>query len=214
MLEFDIYCIEIAISGGIGLKRLAVFCGSSSGASEVYTLGAIQLGKELARRNITLVYGGSSIGLMGVLADTVLREGGQVIGVIPKVLEEREISHKGLTQLITVETMHERKAKMADLADGFIVMPGGAGTLEEFFEVFTWGQIGLHQKPCGLLNINQFYRPLIQLFDHMVEQKFLQKKYLAIAIVEEQPDTLIERFADYTPPAIKSYDKDKEVSAK
>ncbi|SEN64708.1 hypothetical protein SAMN05192533_11694 [Mesobacillus persicus] len=196
------------------MKHLAVFCGSSFGASEIYTLGAIQLGKELARQNITLVYGGSSIGLMGVLADTVLREGGQVIGVIPKILEEREIAHKGLTQLITVETMHERKAKMADLADGFIVLPGGAGTLEEFFEVFTWGQIGLHQKPCGLLNINQYYRPLIQLFDHMVEQQFLQKKYLALAIVEEKPDILIERLADYTPPTIKSYEKDKEITVK
>jgi uncharacterized protein (TIGR00730 family) len=187
------------------MKRLAVFCGSSLGASEAYKSGAIQLGKELAKRNITLVYGGSSIGLMGVVADTVLNEGGHVIGVIPRVLEEREISHQGLTELYTVETMHERKAKMADLADGFIVLPGGTGTLEEFFEIFTWSQIGLNQKPCGLLNIHHYYDPLIRLFDHMVEQKFLQEKFRSMAIFEERPDVLIDQFSKYVPPTIKSF---------
>ncbi len=188
------------------MKRLAVFCGSSFGASEAYREGAIQLGKELAKRNITLVYGGSSNGLMGAVADTVLNEGGQAIGVIPRVLEEREISHKGLTELITVETMHERKAKMADLSDGFVVLPGGTGTLEEFFEVFTWGQIGLHQKPCGLLNINHYYDPLISLFNHMIEQKFLQEKFRSMAIIEENPDVLLDKFSNYIPPTIKTYE--------
>lgn len=188
------------------MKRVAVYCGSSLGASEAYKTGAIQLGKELAKRNITLVYGGSSIGLMGAVADTVLSEGGQAIGVIPKVLEEREISHKGLTELITVETMHERKAKMAELVDGFVVMPGGTGTLEEFFEVFTWGQIGLHKKPCGLLNINHYYDPLISLFDHMIDQKFLQEKFRSMAIIEEQPGALLDRFVTYEAPPIKSFE--------
>jgi uncharacterized protein (TIGR00730 family) len=188
------------------MERLAVFCGSSFGASEDYKTGAILLGKELAKRNITLVYGGSSNGLMGVVADTVLNEGGQAIGVIPRVLEEREISHKGLTELIKVETMHERKAKMADLSDGYVVLPGGTGTLEEFFEMFTWGQIGLHQKPCGLLNINHYYDPLISLFDHMIEQKFLQEKFRSMAIIEEKPDTLIDKFINYVHPAIKTYE--------
>lgn len=187
------------------MKRLAVFCGSSFGASEAYRQGAIQLGKELAKRNITLVYGGSSNGLMGAVADTVLNEGGQAIGVLPKFLEVREISHKGLTEMHTVETMHERKAKMMDLADGFIVLPGGTGTLEEFFEVFTWGQIGLHQKPCGLLNINHYYDPLIHLFEHMIDQKFLQEKFRSMAIIEEQPDVLIDQFLNYIPPTIKNF---------
>jgi uncharacterized protein (TIGR00730 family) len=191
------------------MKRLAVFCGSSFGASEAYQSGAIQLGKELAKRNITLVYGGSSNGLMGSVADTVLNEGGQVIGVIPRLLDEREISHKGLTKLYTVDTMHERKAKMADLAEGFVVLPGGTGTLEEFFEMFTWGQIGLHKKPCGLLNINHYYDPLIHLFDHMIEQKFLQEKFRSMAIFEEQPDVLIDKFLNYVPPTIKNYNQNK-----
>jgi len=188
------------------MKRLAVFCGSSFGASEAYKRGAIQLGKELAKRNITLVYGGSSIGLMGAVADTVLSEGGHAIGVIPRVLEEREISHKGLTELIKVETMHERKAKMADLSDGFVVLPGGTGTLEEFFEMFTWGQIGLHQKPCGLLNIDHYYDPLLSLFDHMINQKFLQEKFRTMAIIEETPDSLLDQFLNYLPPTIKTYE--------
>ncbi|MCM3728695.1 TIGR00730 family Rossman fold protein [Neobacillus cucumis] len=188
------------------MKRLAVYCGSSLGASEAYKFGAIQLGKELAKRNITLVYGGSSNGLMGAVADTVLHEGGHVIGVIPKVLVEREISHKGLTELFMVDTMHERKAKMADLADGFVVLPGGTGTLEEFFEVFTWGQIGLHQKPCGLLNIQHYYDPLISLFDHIIEQKFLQEKFRSMIIMEEKADILLDRFLDYVAPTVKSYD--------
>ncbi|PFN80655.1 TIGR00730 family Rossman fold protein [Bacillus sp. AFS076308] len=188
------------------MKRLAVYCGSSLGASESYKLGAIQLGKELAKHSITLVYGGSSNGLMGAVADTVLQEGGQVIGVIPKVLVEREISHKGLTELFTVDTMHERKAKMAELSDGFVVLPGGTGTLEEFFEVFTWGQIGLHQKPCGLLNIQHYYDPLISLFDHMIEQKFLQEKFRSMVLIEENPDQLLDRFYHYIAPTVKTYD--------
>ncbi|MBM4762858.1 TIGR00730 family Rossman fold protein [Bacillus sp. B15-48] len=187
------------------MKRLAVFCGSSLGASEMYKMGAIELGKELAKRDITLVYGGSSIGLMGIIANTVLSEGGKVIGVIPRLLEEREISHNGLTELYKVETMHERKAKMAELSDGFVVLPGGTGTLEEFFEMFTWGQIGVHDKPCGLLNINRYYDPLISLFNHMVEQGFLQDKFRASTLVEESPTLLIQKFYEYKSPGIKTF---------
>lgn len=187
------------------MKRLAVFCGSNNGVSDVYRDGAIELGKELAKRDITLVYGGASVGMMGVLADTVLKEGGQVIGVIPRVLEEREISHSHLTELYTVDTMHERKAKMAELADGFITLPGGPGTMEEFFEVFTWAQIGLHQKPCGLLNINHYYDLLISMFDHMMGQGFLQEKNRSIITVDSNASALIDKFQTYKASPIKTY---------
>jgi uncharacterized protein (TIGR00730 family) len=187
------------------LKRIAVFCGSSPGASDSYTTEAIRFGKELAKRNITLVYGRSKNGLMGAVADGVLGDGGKVIGVIPKFLEAKEISHKGLTELYTVETMHERKAKMADLVDGFVALPGGTGTLEEFFEVLTWAQIGLHQKPCGLLNINGYYSPLQSLFEHMVDQQFIQEKYRSMAILEREPSVLLDRFMKYESPGAKTF---------
>lgn len=189
------------------MKRIAVFCGSSNGVTDVYREGAVQLGKELAKRNITLVYGGASVGIMGTLADTVLNEGGQVIGVIPRLLEEREISHQSLTKLYTVESMHERKAKMADLADGFITLPGGPGTMEEFFEIFTWAQIGLHQKPCGVLNINNYYQPLVSLFDQMLDQGFLHEKNRSIAILDSNPASLIDQFQMYKPTSLKTYKK-------
>ncbi|OAB25492.1 Rossman fold protein, TIGR00730 family [Paenibacillus macquariensis subsp. defensor] len=191
------------------MKRIAVFCGSSNGASEAYKAGAIKLGEELARRGITLVYGGASVGIMGTVADTVLQSGGQVIGVIPKLLEEREISHKNLTELITVQTMHERKSKMMELADGFIALPGGPGTLEEFFEVFTWSQIGLHQKPCGILNVNHYYDLLISFFDHMNEQQFLQDQYHQMILVDQEPTGLLEKFETYVPPTVKTYVKNR-----
>jgi uncharacterized protein (TIGR00730 family) len=187
------------------MKRLAVYCGSSSGASEEYISEAIRFGKELAERNITLVYGGSKNGLMGAVADGVLNNGGKVIGVIPKFLEVKEVSHKGLTELHIVETMHERKAKMAELADGFVALPGGTGTLEEFFEVLTWAQIGLHQKPCGLLNINSYYSPLLSLFEHMVDQQFIQEKYRSLIILEREPGTLLDRFNEYKPISVKAF---------
>jgi uncharacterized protein (TIGR00730 family) len=189
------------------MERLAVFCGSSYGTSEAYREGARQLGQEMAERGIALVYGGSSVGLMGVVADSVLEHGGKAIGVLPKLLEEREISHKHLTELHIVETMHERKAKMAELADGFIALPGGAGTLEEFFEIFTWAQIGLHEKPCGLLNINNFYNPLVHLLSHMAGEGFLQEKYLSLAIVDSNPKSLIDQFYTYQSPGIKNFTK-------
>ncbi|MET4563541.1 uncharacterized protein (TIGR00730 family) [Lysinibacillus parviboronicapiens] len=187
------------------MKSIAVFCGSSIGASEAYREGAILLGKELAKRNITLIYGGASVGVMGTVADTVLREGGKVIGVIPTLLEDREISHKHLTELIVVNSMHERKSKMMELADGFIALPGGPGTLEEFFEVFTWNQIGLIQKPCGILNINHYYDLLIALFDHMQVEQFLQTQYRNALLVDNDVLLLLEKCLAYVPPAIKTY---------
>ncbi len=189
----------------LALKRLAVFCGSSNGASSAYREGAIQLGKELAKRGISLVYGGASVGIMGTVADTVLEEGGEVIGVMPKLLIEREISHQHVTKLFIVESMHERKAKMAELADGFIALPGGPGTLEEFFEVFTWAQIGIHQKPLGLLNINHYYDPLLALFDHMVTEQFLQAKYRSMSIVDSDAKALLDKFETYQAPTVKTY---------
>lgn len=188
------------------MKRLAVFCGSNSGASEIYKESAILLGKELAKRNITLVYGGATVGIMGVLADTVLEEGGQVIGVIPTVLEAKEISHSSLTELIVVHSMHERKQKMSELADGFIVLPGGAGTLEEFFEVFTWSQIGLNKKPCGILNINHYYDLLIQFFEHMCKQQFMQEKFLKSLIIESDVTKIFDKFTNYVHPGTKYED--------
>ena len=187
------------------MKRIAVFCGSSNGASDLYIQGAKNLGKELAKRNISLVYGGASVGVMGAVADAVLEAGGHVIGVMPTFLEEREISHKNLSELIVVESMHERKAKMAELVDGFITLPGGPGTLEEFFEIFTWAQLGLHQKPCGLLNINDYYTPLISLFNHMTQEQFLQEKYRSMALVDTEPHGLLDQFNTYQPPSVKTY---------
>ncbi|MEY8738443.1 TIGR00730 family Rossman fold protein [Bacillales bacterium AN1005] len=193
------------------MKKLAIFCGSSNGASELYIEDAKKLGKELAKRNITLVYGGASVGIMGAIADSVLNEGGYVIGVMPSFLDNREIAHKNLSELIIVESMHERKAKMVELADGFIALPGGPGTMEEFFEVFTWGQLGLHKKPCGLLNINNYFDLLINFFSQMNKQEFLQEKYLSMLMYDSEPASLIEKFRTYTPPSVKTYIKAKQT---
>ncbi|MBK5443326.1 MULTISPECIES: LOG family protein [Peribacillus] len=193
------------------MKTLAVFCGSSKGASNVYLEAAKKLGKELAKRNITLVYGGACVGIMGAVADSVLEAGGKVIGVMPSFLEKREISHKNLTELIVVDSMHERKAKMEELADGFIALPGGPGTLEEFFEIFTWAQLGLHHKPCGLLNINHYYDPLVALFNHMSDEQFLHEKYRSMALVDVEPNGLLDQFNTYEPPTVKSFITEKQT---
>ena len=187
------------------MKSIAVFCGSSNGASKVYIENAIKLGRELVKRDITLIYGGASVGVMGAVADAVLNEGGRVVGIMPAFLEQREISHKRLSKLIIVDSMHERKAKMAEFADGFVALPGGPGTLEEFFETFTWAQLGLHQKPCGLLNINEYFDPLIELFNHMTKEQFLQKKYRSMALVDKEPSQLLDKFISYEPRTIKTY---------
>ncbi|MEM8382235.1 TIGR00730 family Rossman fold protein [Morganella morganii] len=188
------------------IKRIAVYCGSAAGASEIYRLEAVKFARILVEQGITLVYGGASVGIMGTVADTVLREGGKAIGMIPALLEGREIAHKNLTELHRVSTMHERKSKMIELADGFVALPGGFGTLEEFAEVFTWSQIGLHQKPVGLMNINNYYDPLLSLISKMTDEQFMQEKYRHMAIVETDGNALIRRFRDYEAPAVKTYD--------
>ncbi|MFJ7920844.1 TIGR00730 family Rossman fold protein [Lysinibacillus fusiformis] len=191
------------------MNSIAVFCGSSIGASDAYREGAIQLGKELAKRQITLIYGGASVGIMATVADSVLQEGGKVIGVIPTLLEEREIAHQQLTELIVVNTMHERKSKMMELADGFIALPGGPGTLEEFFEVFTWNQIGLIQKPCAIFNIEQYFDLLISFFDHMQQEQFLKAQYREALIVDADAVALLDKCQSFVPPAIKTYELSK-----
>lgn len=188
------------------IKSVAVYCGSSMGTNEIYQKQAIEFAKELVKRDIALVYGGASVGLMGTVADTVLSLGGKAIGVIPSLLEEREISHKNLTELYKVDTMHQRKSKMIELADGFVAMPGGYGTLEEYSEVFTWSQIGLHTKPCGLFNINNYWQPLIDMTNKMADEGFLHEKYRHMAIVESSPANLLDQFETYIAPPVKTYD--------
>ena len=188
------------------IKSVAVYCGSSMGTNEIYQKQAIEFAKELVKRDIALVYGGASVGLMGTVADTVLSLGGKAIGGIPSLLEEREISHKNLTELYKVDTMHQRKSKMIELADGFVAMPGGYGTLEEYSEVFTWSQIGLHTKPCGLFNINSYWQPLIDMTNKMADEGFLHEKYRHMAIVESSPASLLDQFETYIAPPVKTYD--------
>ncbi len=187
------------------LSAICVYCGSNSGALPAYTDAAARLGQTLARRGIALVYGGGKVGLMGTLADAALRAGGQVIGVIPRGLAAREVAHAGLTELRVVESMHTRKALMVDLADGFIVLPGGAGTMDEFFELWTWGQLGLHVKPFGLLNVAGYFDPLIHYLDHMVAQRFLKAEHRAQVLVEHDAPALLDRFAAHTPTQVRKW---------
>jgi uncharacterized protein (TIGR00730 family) len=174
------------------MKTLCVFCGSSKGKKNDYQNACTALAKLLVQENITLVYGGGNVGLMGLLANEVLERSGKVIGVIPKSLADKEVAHKGLTELHIVGSMHERKAMMAELSDGFIAMPGGIGTLEEIIEVFTWTQLGIHSKPCGLLNIAGYYNPLFNFLTQMVEQEFLKPFHLSMMVMEKDPPTLLE----------------------
>ncbi|PGT82616.1 TIGR00730 family Rossman fold protein [Bacillus sp. AFS040349] len=184
------------------MKRICVFCGSSPGASDLYSEDAAKLGAQLAKEGITLVYGGSKVGIMGVVANAALQAGGEVIGVIPKMLMERELAHPGLTELIIVHSMHERKAKMEELSDGFVVLPGGPGTMEEFFEVYTWAQLGEHRKPIGMMNSNHYYDKLLAFFDHMIQEQFLKPEYQSMVIVDSDPEQLIQKFRSYEPPLL------------
>jgi hypothetical protein len=172
---------------------IGVFCGSAHGRSDAYTAAAKQFGRSVAGRGLRVVYGGASVGLMGTIADAVLAEGGEVIGVIPGALVDREIAHRRLTELRVVETMHERKAGMAALADAFVALPGGLGTLEELFEIWTWGQIGLHVKPYGLLNTAGYYDPLIEFLDHAVREGFVRERQRSSLVVASDPDELLDR---------------------
>jgi hypothetical protein len=197
--------------GGRPMKNLCVFCGSSTGRLPVYEKTAIALGNLLAREGIGLVYGGASVGLMGAVADAVLSAGGRVIGVIPQHLLTKEIAHQSLPDLRVVGSMHERKALMADLSDGFIALPGGFGTFEEFFEVLTWAQLGLHQKPIGLLNIQHYYSPLLTMADRTVEEGFVQTSHRTLLLSSETPEDLLQQFRDYQPIALPKWMKTKET---
>lgn len=182
------------------MERICVFCGARSGASRIYEEGARRLGRALAEAGVTLVYGGGRVGLMGVLADTVLGSGGEAIGVIPKALVQRETAHAGLSELHIVGSMHERKALMSELSEGYIALPGGIGTMEEFFEVLTWAQLGVHGKPCGLLNVGGYYDPLLAFLDHVMARGFLSEEHRSMVIVETEPGPLLEAFTQYRPP--------------
>jgi hypothetical protein len=181
------------------VKSLCVFCGSSSGARPDYAAAAGALGRVLAARGIGLVYGGAKVGLMGLLADACLAGGGRVTGVMPTSLVEKEVAHGGLTAFHEVASMHERKARMADLSDGFVALPGGAGTLEELFEVWTWGQLGYHGKPVAFLNVAGYYEPLLRFIDHAVDERFLRREHADMVIVETDPGRLIDACAAYAP---------------
>jgi uncharacterized protein (TIGR00730 family) len=184
------------------VARIGVFCGSSVGDRPAYRQAAVELAGALARRGLGLVYGGARVGLMGVLADAMLQHRGEVIGVIPKALLDLEIAHAGLADLRVVASMHERKALMVELADGFIAMPGGYGTLEEFCEVLTWAQLGLHRKPCGLLDVESYFDPLVALFDGAVSAGFLRPENRALLLTANNPDALLDLFASYKPVSV------------
>lgn len=182
--------------------RLCVFCGSSPGNQPVYLEAAQQLGTALAKAGTGLVYGGAQVGLMGAVADAAVAAGGEVIGVIPRQLVERELAHGGLTELREVGSMHERKAMMADLSDGFIALPGGVGTFEELFEVWTWAQLGHHQKPCALLNVGGYYDKLIAFLDHAMNEGFMKQPYREMLIVAPDVDSVLARIKAYEAPTV------------
>ncbi|MFO7565986.1 MAG: TIGR00730 family Rossman fold protein [Enhygromyxa sp.] len=184
------------------MRRVCVFCGSAKGTRPEYARVTRELAELLASRGCGLVYGGGHVGLMGVLADASLALGSEVIGVIPAALHEREIGHAGLSELHVVDSMHERKAKMAALSDGFLALPGGLGTLEEMFEVWTWGQLGFHQKPVGLLDVAGFWQPLIAMVDRMVDEGFIGAEYREMLLVDDQPLALLERMSQWRPPKV------------
>ena len=184
------------------MRRVCVYAGSNPGNHPEYAAAARALAGAMAERGVGLVYGGGRVGLMGVLADTMLEHGGEAIGVMPRALIEREIGHRGLTELRVVESMHERKALMAELSDAFVAVPGGIGTLEELIEAYTWSQLGLHQKGCGVLNVRGYYDHLAAFLDHAVGQGFLRAQHRAVLSVASEPVELLDRLAAYAPPTV------------
>lgn len=182
------------------MRRVCVFCGSREGTRPSYAEAARLVGKTLARRGIGVVYGGGRVGLMGAVADAVLEEGGEVVGVIPEALLAREIAHEGLTKLHVVSSMHERKRLMAGLSDGFVTLPGGYGTFEEFLEVLSWAQLGMHGKPCGLLDVDGYYQPLATLFDEAVNEGFVPPHHRPLVLMKRDPELLLDAMVRYTPP--------------
>ncbi len=187
------------------MKRVCVFAGSSAGARADYVTAAAELGRVLAARGIGLVYGGARVGLMGAVADAVLADGGEVIGVIPQSLVEKEVAHTGLTDLRIVTSMHQRKALMADLSDAFIALPGGWGTLDEMFEILTWAQLGLHRKPCGLLNAEGYFDRLLAFLDHTIEEGFVRREYGSLLSISAAPASLLDAMQAQTPPTVEKW---------
>ena len=191
------------------MKRICVFCGSNAGARSEYAEAARALATVLAERKLGIIYGGGNVGLMGVLADAALARGGEVIGVIPQKLVDKEVAHRGVTELRIVETMHERKALMNDLSDAFLALPGGFGTLDEFFEVLTWSQLGFHGKPCALLNVAGYYDGMLAMLDHAVTERFLRPAHRELIIADTDPLRLLQRLSAFAPAP-----KEKRASAK
>ncbi len=184
------------------VRRVAVYCGSNPGTRPAYGDAARRLGAELGARRLGLVYGGGNVGLMGILADAALGAGAEVVGVIPRAMVERELAHQGLTELRVVGSMHERKALMAELADAFVALPGGLGTLDELFEVWTWAQLGLHARPIGLLDVEGFFQPLVAHLDRAVAEGFVRPQHRAMVMIEREAAPLLDRFAAYRPPRV------------
>lgn len=193
------------------IKNICVYCGSSSGKNPAYSLAATQLAQALCERNIGLVYGGGAVGIMGTVADAVLAAGGEVIGVIPRALAVKEVAHESLSELHVVASMHDRKAMMAELADGFIALPGGWGTLEELFEMLTWAQLGFHDKPCGLLNVEGYYDGLIGFLENAFEQQFVNELYRPILMTADEPTALLEQFSTYRAPKVRKWVVEDEL---
>lgn len=187
------------------IRSVCVFCGSSSGKLDEYRTAATVLGQLLADRHIRLVYGGAAVGLMGTIADACLSQGGEVIGVIPQTLVDKEIAHRGLTELRVVQTMHERKALMSDLSDAFIALPGGLGTFEELFEVATWSQLGLQRKPCGLVNVAGYYDGLLLQADRAVQDGFLKTEHRRMLITGEDPGSVLNLLLEHVPPVVEKW---------
>lgn len=191
------------------MKSITVFCGSNSGFRTEYREAAINLARIFAQNNIRLIYGGGNVGLMGIIADEVMRAGGEVVGIIPDSLDRKEVGHRGITELRVVDSMHERKAQMAELADGFIAMPGGIGTFEEFFEILTWAQLGFHKKPCAILNIAGYYDGLLALCDNAVSEGFLRPAHRRLILEDSNPEFLLEKMEAFKPlPLEKWIDKE------
>ncbi len=193
------------------MKRITVFCGSGIGTDSIYKTQAMFVGQALAKNNIELVYGGAKIGLMGAVADGVLINGGKVIGVLPDFLKSKEIAHEHLTELILVNTMHERKTRMNELCDGVIALPGGFGTLDELFEMLTWAQLGLHKKPVGILNVDEFYKPLIDLIETMVNKGFLKQQNQQMLLVSDNIDVLLNQMNKYVAPTVGKWISEETV---
>jgi uncharacterized protein (TIGR00730 family) len=193
------------------VKRICVYCGSNPGASPAYAAAARALGGEIARRGLGLVYGGASVGLMGAVANAALAGGAEVIGVIPHFFAVKEVAHRGLDELLVVDSMHERKARMAELADGFVALPGGWGTLEEIFEVLTWAQLGLHEKPCGLLDVGGYFDDLYRFLERAVAEAFVREEFRPMIVLENDAGRLLDRFAAYRAPRVRKWIRPEET---